>query len=60
MALSIFFLATILFHRSMDHVEVFARLVGQTYMGEENDMSTRDASKAQFDEEWQSAEDVWY
>ena len=45
----------------MDSVEDSAKPAGQTEMGEENVMDTRVVSKAQFDEEWQSAEeDVWH
>jgi hypothetical protein len=46
MALSIFSLASILFHRSMDFVEVSAKPAGQTEMGEETVMGTGVVSKA--------------
>ena len=41
MALSIFSLASILFHGSMDSIEDSAKPAGQTEMGEENVMGTR-------------------
>jgi hypothetical protein len=45
----------------MDFVEVSAKPASQTEMVEETVMGTRVVSKAQFGEEWQSAEeDVWH